>query len=36
MNDPWTWTTGCEWTVGDGVGWAEEGKEAKIGTTAIE
>ena len=36
MNDPWTWTTVWELTVGVGVGWAEEGKGGKIGTTVIE
>ena len=36
MNDPQTWTTEWELTVGVGVGWAEEGKGRKIGTTVIE
>ena len=37
MNDPWTWTTAWGWTVGDGgVGWMEEDKGVKIGTTLIE
>ena len=36
MNDPWTWTAEWGLTVGGGVGWAEEGKGGKIGTTVIE
>ena len=35
MNDPWTWITVWGWTVGAGVGWAEEGKGGKIGETVI-
>ena len=35
MNDPWTWTTVWELTV-QGVGWVEEDKGRKIGTTVIE
>ena len=37
-SDPWTWTsvrTDCG-SVGEGLGWAEEGKGRKIGTTVIE
>ena len=29
MNDPWTWTMLWGFTVGAGVGWAEEDKEVK-------
>ena len=36
MNDPWTWTTVWELTVGMGVGWAELGKGIKIGKSIIE
>ena len=36
MNDQWTWTTVWELTVEAGVGWVEEGKRGKIGTTVIE
>ena len=36
MNDPWTWTTGWGLTVGAGLGWVEECKRGKIGTTVIE
>ena len=36
MNDPRTRTTGWGLTVGVGLGWAEEGKGGKIGTTEIE
>ena len=31
MNDPQTWTTVWELTVGAGVGWTEEGKGGKLG-----
>ena len=36
MNDLWTWTTVWGLTVEVGVGWAEEGKGGKIGTTVIK
>ena len=36
MNDPQTWTTVWGWSVGVGVGWAEEGKGGKTGITEIE
>ena len=36
MNDPWTWTIVWGLTAGVGLGWAEEGKSGKIGTTVIE
>ena len=37
MNDPQIWTTVWELTVGAGwVGWAEEVKMEKVGTTVIE
>ena len=35
MNDPQTWITVWELTVGVG-GWAEEGKGGKVETTEIE
>ena len=35
MNDPWTWTTGWELTVGAGVGGAEEGKGGEVRITVI-
>ena len=34
-NDPWTWTTVRGLPVGVGLGWAEEDKGGKIGTTVI-
>ena len=36
VNDPWTWTMvwGLLWE--QGMGWAEEGKGGKIGTTVTE
>ena len=35
VNDPWTRTTVWQLTSGAEVGWAEEGKGGKVGTTVI-
>ena len=36
MNDPWTWTTVWELTMGVGDKMGREGKGGKIGTTVKE